>query len=85
VENESANALEEIPGLLKMAGTTLIGLAIPLGAVVAVREIKLYGGLWAIVVCFSIVLAMSMLGFMLILVSGKIMKLNDRMSDDSER
>jgi hypothetical protein len=82
VENYSASILEGLPGLLKMAGTTLIALAIPLGAVVAVREIKQHGGEWGIVLCFSIVLSMSAVGFILILASGKIMKLNEGMRED---
>jgi hypothetical protein len=85
VENDSPTILEGLPGLLKMAGTVLIALAIPLGAGVAVQEIKRHGGERAIVVCFSIVLAMSALGFILILASGKIMKRNERMRGDSER
>jgi len=84
VENDSPSIQEGISGLLKMAGLTLIGLAIPLGAGVAVREIKRHSGGWAIVVCFSIVLAMSALGFLLILASGKIMKRYGRSHDDSE-
>jgi len=85
VENHSPSIVEGIPGLLKMAGTILIALAIPVGAGIAVREIKRHSGDWAIVLCFSIVLAMSGLGFILILASGKIMKLNERTRGDSER
>jgi len=68
-----------------MAGMTLIAFAIPLGAGVAVRGIRRHGGEWAIVLCFSIILAMSALGFVLILASGKITKINERMREDSER
>jgi len=82
--NPSPSILEEIPGLLKMAGTVLIASAIPLGAGVAVREIKRHSGDWALVLCFSIILAMSTFGFILILASGKIAKRNERMRGDSE-
>jgi hypothetical protein len=64
-----------------MAGMTLIGLAIPLGAGVAVREIKQHSGERAIVLCFSIIAAMASLGFVLILSSGKIMKRYERRLD----
>ena len=84
MENHSPSILEEIPGLLKMAGTILIASAIPVGAGVAALEIKHGGGL-AIVLCFSIISAMSALGFFLILVSGYITKRNERMRGDSER
>ena len=73
MENHSPSILEALPGLLKMAGMVLIALAIPLGAGVAVQEIKRHSGERAIVLCFSIVLAMSAVGFILILASGKIM------------
>jgi len=85
VVNRTASIPEELPGPLKTIGTTLIALSIPLGAGVAVGEIKRHGGLSAIVLCFSIVLALSALGFILILASGKITKLNERMRGDSER
>ena len=84
VENRSPGILEAIPGLLKMSGTVLIALAVPLGAGVAVQEIKRHSGERAIVLCFSIVLAMSALGFVLILASGKIMKRSERIRGDSE-
>ena len=85
MENHSPGILEEITGLLKMAGTMLIASAIPLGAGVAVREIKQHSGERAIVLCFSIIAAMSGLGFLLILASGKIMKRYGRTRGDSER
>ena len=85
MENHLPSILEGIPGLLKMAGTMLIALAIPVGAGVSVREIKRHSGEWAIVLCFSIILAMSALGFILILASGKITKINERTRGDSER
>ena len=81
----SPSILEGFPGLLKMAGTTLIALAIPLGAGVALREIKRHSGEWALVLCFSIILAISAVGFILILASGKITKLNEQMRGDSEQ
>jgi len=84
VENHSPSIPEGIPGLLKMAGTVLIASAIPLGAGVAVREIK-HGGLWAVVLCFSIIAAMSALGFFLIVASGLVTKRMGRMRGDSER
>ncbi|HEX5105547.1 MAG TPA: hypothetical protein VFV87_17130 [Pirellulaceae bacterium] len=83
MNNDSTSALEGIPGLLKMAGTLAIASAIPLGAGVAVQEIK-HGGLWAIVVCFSVIAAMSALGFFLIVTSGLITKRIERMRSDSE-
>ena len=85
MENDSPNIQEGISGLLKMAGIMLIALAIPLGAGVALREIKQHSGGRAIVLCFSIVGAMATLGFMLILASGKIMKRSRRTRGDSER
>jgi hypothetical protein len=85
VENHSPSFQEGIPGLLKMAGMMLIALAIPLGAGVAVREIKQHSGERAIVLCFSIIVAMSSLGFVLILASGKIMKRYERMRDNSQQ
>ena len=85
MENHSPSILEALPGLLKMAVMVLIALAIPLGAGVAVQYIKRHSGERAIVLCFSIVLAMSAVGFILILASGKIMKRHDRMRGDSER
>jgi hypothetical protein len=84
VEHHSPSILEEIPGLLKMAGTLLIAAAIPLGAGVAVREIK-HGGLWAIVLCFTVISAMSAFGFLLILAGGLITKHNEQMRGGSER
>jgi len=84
VEHHSPSILEEIPGLLKMAGTILIASAIPLGAGVAVREIQ-HGGLWAIVLCFSVISALSALGFFLIVASGLITKRIERMRGDSSR
>jgi len=66
-----------------MAGAILIASSIPMGAGFAVREIK-HGGLWAVVLCFSIISAMSALGLFLILTSGYITKRNDRMRGDSE-
>ena len=84
VENHSSSTLEGIPGLLKMAGTILIASAIPLGAGVAVQEIK-HGGLRAIVLCFSVASAMSAVGFFLIVASGLITKRIERMGGDSER
>ena len=83
MENHLPRILQEIPGLLKMAGTLLIAAAIPLGAGFAVREIK-HGGLWAVVLCFSIISALSAIGFFLILTSGYITKRNERMRGDSE-
>ena len=85
VENHSPSDEEHVSGLIKMAGMTLIALAIPLGAGVALREIKQHSGGRAIVLCFSIVGAMATLGFMLILASGKIMKRYRRTRGDSER
>ena len=74
MENHSPSTTAEIPGLIKMAGMTLIALAIPVGAGVAVRDIKRYGGEWAILLCFSIIVALSALGFILIGAGGKIAK-----------
>jgi hypothetical protein len=74
VENHLPISREEITGLMKMAGMMLIALAIPVGAGVAVRDIKRYGGGWAILLCFSIIVTMSALGFILIWVGGKIAK-----------
>ncbi len=68
---------------MKMAGMTLIALAIPVGAGIAVREIKRYGGEWAILLCFSIIVVMSALGFVLIWVGGKIAKRYEQTSGDS--
>ena len=73
---------EEIPGLIKMAGMALIALAIPVGAGVAVRDIKRYGGERAILICFSIIVVMSACGFILIWAGGKIAKLFGRTDDD---
>ncbi|MBW8884015.1 MAG: hypothetical protein JF612_04395 [Planctomycetia bacterium] len=84
MENDSPSLQEGLSGLLKMAGLTLIALAIPLGAGVAVREIKRHSGGLAIVLCFSIVLGMSALGFVLILASGKIMKRYERTRSRNE-
>ena len=75
MENRSPSIKEEIPGLMKMAGLTLVASAIPLGAGVAVRHIKRHNAERAIVLCFSIIVAMSVLGFILILASGKIIKM----------
>jgi len=74
VEKRSPSIAEGVSGLLKMAGTVLIYSAIPLGAGIAALGIKRHGGVQAIVLCFSIVLAMSALGFVLILASGRIVK-----------
>jgi hypothetical protein len=68
-----------------MAGMALIALAIPVGAGVAVRDIKRYGGEWAILLCFSIIVAMSALGFILIWVGGKIAKRYGTTDDDSSQ
>ena len=73
---------EGIPGLIKMAGMTLIALAIPVGAGFAVRGIKRYGGERAILLCFSIIVIMSACGFIVIWAGGKIAKLFGRMNDD---
>jgi hypothetical protein len=85
VENEPTSILEGIPGLLKTAGTTLIALAIPIGAGVAVRQIKRHTGGWGLLLCFAIVLAMSALGFVLILASGTMANRRDRRRGESER
>ena len=82
MENHSPSTLEDTSGLLKMAGTILIASALPLGAGVAVREIK-HGGLWAVVLCFSVIGAVSSLGFFLIVASGLIIKRSERMRGDS--
>ena len=74
MENPSPSVQEQISSLLKMGGMTLIALAIPVGAGVAVRGIKQLGGERAIILCFSIIVAASSVGFLLILASGKIMK-----------
>ncbi len=83
MENDSPSDKEQIPGLIKMAGMTLIALAIPLGAGVAVRDIKRYGGGWAILLCFSIIVVMSALGFILIWAGGKFAKLFGRTRGNS--
>ena len=64
--NDSSSIQEQVSGLMKMAGMTLIGSALPLGAGVAVLAIKRHSGERAIVICFSIIAAMSALGFVLI-------------------
>jgi len=74
VENHPPTIAEGISGLLKMAGTVLIALAIPLGVGVAVLGFKRHGGIESFVLCFSVMLAMSVLGFVLILASGRIVK-----------
>ena len=84
MENDSPNIQEGISGLLKMAGITLIALAIPLGAGVALREIKQHSGGRAIVLCFSIIVAMSALGFILIWAGGKFAKRNRRKRGNSK-
>jgi hypothetical protein len=68
-----------------MAGMTLIALAIPIGAGVAVRDIRRYGGEWAILLCFSIIVVMSALGFLLIGVSSKLAKFYRQTDGDSSR
>ena len=83
MENHSPSIAEGISGLLKLAGTMLIAFAIPLGAAVAVLQMKRHSGEQALVLCFSIMLAMSALGFVLILASGKIIKRNEQIRGDS--
>ena len=82
-EFDSPSDQDEFPGLLKLAGMTLIALAIPVGAGVAVRDIKRYGGERAILVCFSIIVAMAAVGFILIWVGGKIAKRYGRANGNS--
>jgi hypothetical protein len=84
VENHSPSDEEYVSGLIKMAGMTLIALAIPLGAGIAVRDIKRYGGERAILVCFSIIVAMSALGFILIWAGGKFAKRYGRTRGNSQ-
>ena len=83
MENDSPSDQEQIPGLMKMAGMALIALAIPVGAGVAVRDIKRYGGEWAILLCFSIIVVMSALGFIIIWAGGKIAKRYGQAGGDS--
>ena len=83
MENHSPSIAEGISGLLKMVGTVLIALAIPLSAGVGVLQMKRHSGEQALVLCFTIMLAMSAVGFVLILASGKIMRRNERIGGDS--
>jgi hypothetical protein len=83
VEDHSPSTADGISGLIKVAGMTLIALAIPVGAGVAVREIKRFGGEWAILLCFSIIVVMSALGFVLIGISNKIAKRYGQTGDGS--
>ena len=85
MEEHPPNIQEGIPGLLKMAGIVLIALAIPLGAGVAVRGIKRHGGERAIILCFSIIVTMAAIGFILIWVGGKFAKRYERTRGNSQR
>ena len=82
-EFDSSSDQGEMPGLMKMAGMGLIALAIPIGAGIAVRDIKRTGGKRAILICFSIIVVMAAVGFILIWVGGKIGKRYGRSGGNS--
>jgi hypothetical protein len=84
VTENSPSIREGVLGLMKMAGMMLIALAIPLGARIAVQDMKRHSGERAIVLCFSIIVSMAAFGFILIWAGGKFSKHYERMRADSQ-
>jgi hypothetical protein len=70
----SLSVQQRIAGLMKMAGMMLVAFAIPVGARVALQEVRKHNGIWAIAVCVSIIVGASAVGFVLIWIGNAIAK-----------